>query len=158
MPFSTKSRQPFAHVAADPSREVFHSPAHFGQLVVVPPSLDVISPLVAQLLAGQALAGFPEFAHFGFQSLDTFRGGRDRPVLFQPKAEQCTFSGRSTTALLAVHRHFQVLFYPFRYTGQHTLRRSGTSNKDGYVVGVAHERQATAFQFLVQWVEVNVRQ
>jgi hypothetical protein len=60
MPFSTKSRQSFAHVVADPSRQVFHSPPPFGQLVVVPPSLDVVSPLVAQLLAGQALAGFPE--------------------------------------------------------------------------------------------------
>ena len=111
MPFSAKSRQPFAHVVADPSRQVFHSPPPFGQLVVVPPSLDVVSPLVAQLLAGQALAGFPEFAHLAFQSLDAFRGDRDRPVLFQPKAEQCTFSGRSTAALPAeisagkVHEH-----------------------------------------------------
>jgi hypothetical protein len=42
--------------------------------------LDVISPLVAQLLARQALAGFPEFAHFGFQSLDQGRKEGDGSV------------------------------------------------------------------------------
>src|SRR4051812_9772015 len=67
----------FAHVTADPSTLVAYLALPIGQLEVVPPSSDVVLPLIAQLLAGPALLGVPQFLDSLFHSFHGLRTHSD---------------------------------------------------------------------------------
>src|SRR5690606_31131484 len=129
----------FAHVAAYPSAEVFHFPPPVGQRKVVPPSPDVALPLVAQLLAGQALLRVPQLADFLFEFGDGFGADAHPAILEDAEAQQAALPAWSRTAFLAVDFEFEVLLDPDDHSFVDAFRAALAAGKDRDVVGITHE-------------------
>ncbi len=115
-------------------------------------------PLVSQLDAAEVLPCVPELAHPPLQPLQAGRRHFDLPRPVDPESQELPLPGPAHSGLVRVHLQPQMLRDPLRQVPNHPIRRGRSSHVDVTVVRVAHEAVPASLQFLVQRVQVDVRQ
>ena len=98
------------------------------------------APVVAQLVAGSALAASPHLPHLRFESLDTLRRYSDPPFPVQSKAQELAFPDPPCPALGGVHLQSQMLLDPALNRRQRPFRRRLTAYVDIAVIRIPAER------------------
>ena len=128
------------------------------QPVVSPPAAHIPCPPVPQFPAAQTLTAPPEFSHPFLEPFQTFRSHLDLSLRVDPKPQKLSFPRPPRAALARVDLQFQVLADPFGHTCHHPLRRAFAAHVNVAVVRIAAEVQPAPLQFLVQGIQIDVRQ
>src|SRR5512142_2392016 len=94
-PSSVVPAQPeaLAHMPADPAFQAIDVAAFFGQLVVIPPALQIRAPAVSKLFTAQTLAAAPQLPDPFLETLQAARGHFDLPARADPKTQKLAFPG-----------------------------------------------------------------
>src|ERR1035437_2891555 len=142
----------------DPSLQLEDRATHFGKLEVPPPALYIAFPVVSQLVAGSTLIRPPHLSHLRFESFDTLRCYSDPPFPIQSKAEELTFLNPPCTALGGIHLQSQMLLNPFLYRRLRSFRRSLTVDVNITVIRIPAVGMPPLIQFLIERVQIDVRQ
>jgi hypothetical protein len=73
-----------------------------SEFEIIPPTYNVLPPLLNQLVTGQALPSIPEFAYFGFIAVDTFWASRDFVCFRYSKTKKLTIPRSPRSAFVLV--------------------------------------------------------
>jgi hypothetical protein len=92
------------------------------------------------------------------ESLDTFRRYSDPPFPVQSKAQKLAFPYPPRSALGGIHLQSQMLLDPALYRSQRPFRRRLTAYLDIAVIRVPAETMPPPFQFLIERIQIDVRQ
>src|ERR1035437_4408160 len=120
--------------------------------------LYIAFPVVSQLGAGSTLIRPPHLSHLRFESFDTLRCYSHPPFPIQSKAEELTFLNPPCTALGGIHLQSQMLLNPFLYRRQRSFRRSLTVDVNITVIRIPAVGMPPLIQFLIERVQIDVRQ
>ncbi len=148
----------FPHVASHPAFPPVSFPSLVAYAEVVPPAPDVPLPGMDPFFQRDAPAGVPYLAHLPLPALHAPWSRGDLPLRGNPHPQKLAVPRAAHATFAGVDPQVQMGGNPGRKAGQHALPTPLTPHKDRDIVRIPAEAHPALGQFLVQHVQVEVRQ
>jgi len=148
----------FPDVAAYPAAQIRDASPFLGPAIVGPPAALIIAPCVAQLLAAHRLARIPFASHLVFEPRDGLGRCADEQGHGEDEAQELALPDPARAALLCVDLQPQMSADPLADVLQPPLGSVFAAHVNVSVIGIAVVLESSAFQFLVEFVQIDVGQ
>src|ERR1700691_482056 len=143
---------------SNPSLQYHQGPPRLRQPVISPPAAHIAVPVVAQLRTRATAPTVPFLADFRFESRQALRCYPDPLLAVQSKPQELAFPDAPCSGLGGVHLQSQMRLDPGLSRGQRAFRRGLTADVHVAVVRIPAVAMPPPIQFLIQVIQVDVRQ
>src|SRR5208282_566748 len=147
-----------ADMPSNPSLQSHEWLPRFRQSVISPPASHVAVPVVAQLRTRAPPPTVPLLADFRFESFQALRCYADPLLPVQAKTQKLAFPDPPCPTLGGIHLQSQMFLDPALYRGQRAFRRRLTADVNIAVIRVPAIAMPPPIQFLIQVIQIDVRQ